>query len=276
MLNLYQPQTVIIKNIKTQTKGVKLFTLQFKKKKDQKNFFFNPGQFIEVGVFGFGEAPFAVCSSNLNNVDFQICIRKVGQLTEKLHSLKNGDEIQIRGPYGNGFPKIENSANLLLICGGIGLIPLRSIIQTIQDQKQKENKGKVILFYGAKNYDELLFKDEYKQWEKFLDLHITLDKPDPKWKGNIGLITTLFDKPELKTILQTTNYSLQTFLCGPPIMYKFVIQKLKELKIPDENIFLLLERRMHCGVGICQHCAIDSKYVCKDGPVFNYAEVNME
>ncbi|MFH1838625.1 MAG: FAD/NAD(P)-binding protein [Candidatus Kuenenbacteria bacterium] len=267
MINLYQSKTVIIKNIKTQTKEVKLFTLCFKNKKDQKDFFFFPGQFIEVGLFGFGEAPFALCSSSLNKKFFQICVRKVGQLTEKLHKLKINDEIQIRGPYGNGFPKIEDSKNLLLIGGGIGLVPLRSVIQTMIDQKQKENK--IILFYGAKNYDDLLFKNEYKQWEKFLDLHITLDKPNLKWKGNVGLITTLFDKINL----QSKIFNLQTFLCGPPVMYKFIIQKLKELKIPDKNIFLSLERRMHCGVGICQHCAIDSKYVCKDGPVFNYAEV---
>lgn len=309
MHNLYQPKTAIIKNIKIQTKDVKLFTLRFKKKKDQKDFFFTPGQFIEVGLFGFGEAPFAPCSSSLNGKFFQICVRKVGQLTEKLHKLKNGDEIQIRGPYGHGFPKIENSINLpihlentiysedkcgnknsfqdkvsysntecgdlLLIGGGIGLVPLRSVIQTIKDKMKNRNnkKNKIILFYGAKNYNELLFKDEYKEWEKFLDLHIILEKPNQKWKGNIGLITALFDKLVIKKQLLTFNFKLLTFLCGPPIMYKFVIQKLKKLKIPDENIFLSLERRMHCGVGMCQHCAIDSKYVCKDGPVFNYADI---
>ncbi|PKL72702.1 hydrogenase [Candidatus Kuenenbacteria bacterium HGW-Kuenenbacteria-1] len=269
MKNIYQSKTAIIKNIKTQTKEVKLFTLQFKKKKDQKDFFFTPGQFIEVGILGFGEAPFAICSSNVNVDFFQICVRKAGQLTIKLHSLKINDEIQIRGPYGNGFPKIENSTtNLLLIGGGIGLVPLRSIIKTIQDQKQNI-KNKIILFYGVKDYNELLFKDEYKQWEKFLDLHIVLNKPDLKWKGDIGLITVLFDNVKL-----ANGYlSLQAFLCGPPIMYKFVVQKLKELNIPDENIFLSLERRMHCGVGICQHCAIGSRYVCKNGPVFNYAEI---
>jgi NAD(P)H-flavin reductase len=269
MKNFYQPQAVIIKNIKIQTKDVKLFTLRFKKEKDQKNFFFVPGQFIEAGLFGFGEAPFALCSSNLNKNFFQICVRRVGQLTEKMHKLKIGDEIQIRGPYGQGFLEINNSTNLLLIGGGIGLVPLRAVIQTIKDKGQNKN-NKIILFYGAKNYNELLFKDEYKEWEKFLDLHIILEKPNSKWKGSIGLITALFNEPEL---LKTKSYQVKAFLCGPPIMYKFVIQKLKELKISDKNIFLSLERRMHCGVGICQHCAINSKYVCKDGPVFNLAEI---
>ena len=274
MKNLYQSQTAIIKNIKIQTKDVKLFTLCFKKKNDQKNFFFTPGQFIEVGLFGFSEAPFVVCSSNLNNAVFQICVRKVGQLTEKLHSLKIGDEIQIRGPYGHGFPEIENSMNLLLIGGGVGLVPLRSVIQTIKDKRQNEN-NKIILFYGAKNDSELLFKDEYKEWEKFLDLHIILVKPNAEWKGNIGLITTLFNESESIAILKAKGFQLKVFLCGPPIMYKFVIQKLKELEIPDENIFLSLERRMHCGVGMCQHCAVDSKYVCKDGPVFNLCQIKI-
>ncbi|MEK7167094.1 MAG: FAD/NAD(P)-binding protein [Patescibacteria group bacterium] len=267
MINLYQPKTVIIKNIKIQTKENKLFTLQFKNKKDQQKFFFTAGQFVEIGIFGFGEAPFAICSSSLNESDFfQICVRKIGQLTEKIHSLKIGDEIQIRGPYGNGFPEIKNPINLLLIGGGIGLVPLRSIIQTIK----QDNKNKIILFYGAKNYNELLFKDEYKQWQKFLDLRIILEKPNLKWKGRVGLITALFNEIN---ILQAMSHKPQVFLCGPPIMYKFVIQKLKELKIPNKNIFLSLERRMHCGIGICQHCAIDSKYVCKDGPVFNYGKI---
>ncbi|MEK9129901.1 MAG: FAD/NAD(P)-binding protein [Patescibacteria group bacterium] len=266
MINSYQLKTAIIKNIKSQTKEIKLFTLQFKKEEDQKNFFFTPGQFIEAGIFGFGEAPFAICSSNLNENFFQICVRKIGQLTTRLHNCKIGDEIQIRGPYGNGFPEIKNLENLLLIGGGIGLIPLRSIIQTIGNTRQ----NKIICFYGAKNCNDLLFKNEHKQWKNFLDLHITLDKPDSKWNGNVGLITTLFDKIDLQTM---TTHQLKAFLCGPPIMYKFVIEKLKELKIPDENIFLSLERRMHCGIGICQHCAIDSKYVCKDGPVFNYKEI---
>jgi NAD(P)H-flavin reductase len=293
MRNPYQPKIAIIKNIKLQSPEVKLFTLKFKNKKDQLNFI--PGQFIEIGLPNFGEAPFALCSkcSKLRRgpttqiergSNFQVCIRRAGGLTEKLHQLKIGDFVTVRGPYGNGWPaenqksKIKNQ-KLLLVAGGIGIIPLRSVIYGIAEPVPGEARGlprndrkNIVLLYGARTYDDLLFKDEYKVWQKYIDLHITIDKPDKRWKGNVGLITSLLDKVNLQP-KKLKSYKLQAFLCGPPVMYKFVLEKLKALKIPDQNIYLSLERQMHCGIGACQHCAIGSKYVCKDGPVFNWAEI---
>ncbi len=257
MKNPYQPKTAIIRKIQPQASEIKLFTLEFKNQKDRLEFI--PGQFIEIGIPNFGEAPFAVCSRP-GDIEWQICVRQAGSLTTKLHTLKVGDMVTLRGPYGNGFPQIKDK-NLLLIGGGLGLIPLRPLILASGEKNQK-----IQVFYGARHTKDLIFKNEYKLWEKSVDLYLTLDKECPGWKGHIGLITTLFD--DTKIIENAV-----AILCGPPVMYKFVLEKLKEANFADSDIFLSLERRMHCGIGVCQHCTIGSKYVCKDGPIFRYDEI---
>lgn len=258
MKNPYQPKIAIIKKIQVQTPEVKLFTLGFENKKDSLELI--PGQFIEVGIPNFGEAPFAAYL-NPRGSNFQICIRQAGALTSRLHKAKIGDLVTIRGPYGNGFPQIKNK-NLLLIGGGLGIIPLRPLI--VSTAKEKTTKTQV--FYGARCYNELLFKNEFKQWKKFVDLSVTLDVKDKCWSGYVGLITALFDKTKI------INNAV-AIVCGPPIMYKFVLQKLKQANFSDTDIFLSLERRMHCGVGTCQHCTIGSYYVCKHGPIFNWQDI---
>ncbi len=293
MHNQYKTTTVRIKDIKEETAEIKLFTLVFEDKKEQKKF--NPlhGQIVEIGVPGFGEAPFAPCSCGIQKDFFQICVRDVGRLTKKMHSLKIGDKLTVRGPYGLGtFP--ENNRNLLLIAGGIGLIPLRPLILKYVKLRENEHgntrkkllqnitspqppasagrspKGEGVkwmqLFYGVRSQKDMIFKDEYDDWEKYIDMRVTRDKEEKGWKGHAGLITTLFQ--EVKIIENPV-----AILCGPPIMFKFVLQELKKIGVKDEDIYMSLERRMHCGVGVCQHCAIGSKYVCKDGPVFKWSEI---
>ena len=262
MHNPYEVHFAKIKEIKREAHEIKLFTLEFKERNLKGKFEFVPGQFIEVGILGFGESPLAVCSSPKEPSSLQICVHRVGQVTSKLHRLKVGDEVTVRGPYGNGWPEARDK-NLLLIGGGLGLIPLRSLILS---KTEKSSKSKIQVFYGARGIPQLLFKSEYKKWDKFLDLQVTLDKPDPKWNGQVGLITTLFDKIE---ILRESV----AFVCGPPIMYKFVVPKLKEKNFKDSQIYLSLERRMHCGIGVCQHCTVGSKYVCRDGPIFSFEEL---
>ena len=258
MLNPYQPITAKIVEIQDKTPNVRLFELQPSVK-----FNFQPGQIILAGQTGFGEAPFAICS-NPENKNIEICVRKAGRLTNKLHELKKKDTIQIRGPYGNGWP-INKDKNLLLVVGGLGLIPLRSLI--LNKDKILGKNNKIQIFYGTKHPNEFLFKDEFDTWRKNgIDLQLTIDKSCPEWNGCVGTVTVLFDKTPLVD-------NAQTFLCGPPIMFKFVIQKLKDKNFPTRDIYMSLERRMHCGLGICQHCAIGPKYVCKDGPVFSYEEL---
>jgi sulfite reductase subunit B len=227
-----------------------------------------PGQFVEVSIFGYGEAPISICSSPTKMPNFELTVRKAGKLTEKMHSLKEGSKLGIRGPYGNGFDvKKFEGKDILFICGGIGLAPLKSLIDYSLDNRKKYRR--IIILYGTKSPVEILFKKDIKMWQesKEIEFHVTVDRPDEYWKGNIGVITTLIPSIELE--LNNTVAAI----VGPPIMYKFVIMALKGKRMPDENIYLSLERRMKCGVGKCGHCQINNIYVCQDGPVFHYPYV---
>ncbi len=289
MFDPYKTTSVKIKDIRVEATEIKLFTLVFKDKKEQKKFNPLPGQIVEIGVPGFGEGPFAVCSCGFEKKYFQICVRRAGRLTNKMHSLMVGDVMTMRGPYGLGiFP--ETDRNLLLIAGGIGLVPLKPLIQRYVKKRGMENesarmqkkgaaeekcrdalrcvstRGGIQLFYGVRSREDMIFKSEYKEWKRYIDMHITLDKEEKGWKGHMGLITTLFN--DVKIIDNPI-----AILCGPPIMFRFVLEELKERDFKDEDIYISLERRIHCGIGVCQHCAVGSKYICKDGPVFRWADV---
>lgn len=274
MRNQYETYPLIITNIESQNALVKLFTFKPEDKKniicgtDEKKLIkcWWPGQFIALSIPGFGEAPFAVCSSPNPCNEFQLCIQNKGGLTNKLFTMTVGDEVYFRGPYGNGFPISKLSKqNLLLIAGGLGLVPLRPLIQIVTNHATEF--GKVQLFSGSREEKIMLFKNEYNEWQKDIELNFTLDTPPENWNGYTGLITTLFDKIQIPK-------NAVAVICGPPIMYPSVIKKIIKKGIAEKNIFILMERRMHCGIGICQHCVlVNGKYVCKDGPVFNYAEI---
>ncbi len=225
-----------------------------------------PGQFVEVSLFGIGEAPISVSSSPGKKGSFEICVRAVGDVTNKLHTLKAGDKVGIRGPFGKGFDVNElKGKDLVYIGGGIGMVPLRSLVNyTIENKK---DYGRLIMLYGAKTPGELLFKDELPYWEKNTEYHVTVDQGNKDWKGNVGVITTLI--PPLKLDLKKTV----AVVVGPPIMYKFAIMALNSKGFADEQIIVSLERRMKCGIGKCGHCQINHMYVCQDGPVFNYAKI---
>ncbi|MCK5627948.1 4Fe-4S dicluster domain-containing protein, partial [Candidatus Bathyarchaeota archaeon] len=229
-----------------------------------------PGQFVEVSVFGVGEAPISVSSPPTKKGSFELCVRRLGNVTTKLHSLNEGDLIGIRGPFGKGFnPDSLKGKDLLFIAGGLGIAPLRSLFNYVL--ANRKDYGKVILLYGCKEPKELLFGEEVLSLEKRDDVEFkpTVDWcPEGElWDGNIGVITTLI--PQVDFDPQRT-YAI---VVGPPIMYKFVIADLKERDVPDDHIILSLERRMKCGVGKCGHCQINQIYVCKDGPVFNYSKI---
>ena len=262
MIDLYQPQ--LAKVLVNKKESVDSRLLRLKLLKGQQDYDFVHGQFMMVGLPGFGEAPFDICSNQFEKKNyFEVSVRAVGELTEKLHEVEVGSKVVVRGPFGNGFPPLEEMGeNLLLIGGGCGAVTLRSIIEEASDKRYK-GKTKMQVFWGCLNEESILFKDRLKQWEKFAELVLILEKPRKSWKGETGLVTKLFDT---KKVLKPSK----VIMCGPPIMYKFVIQKLKEHGFADEDIYLSLERRMYCGVGVCQHCAIGPYYVCKDGPVFQY------
>lgn len=267
MRNNFIPREVKVLAAAKDSLDTKLFTLAFTDKKEQKEFSFEHGQFMMFGLPGVGESAFDICSASKNNNRFfQFNVRLVGKVTKKLHELKKGGTAWVRGPFGRGFPmKKINNRNLLLIGGGCGSVTLRSLILDHLDGKLNP-KNQVQVFYGCLNEKSLQFKNEYRLWKKKVDLNIILDKSSAAWKGEKGLITKLFESSRLlpKPV---------AILCGPPVMYKFVIAELKKLNIPDEDIYVSLERRMSCGIGTCQHCCVGSKYACKDGPVFSLAEI---
>ena len=229
-----------------------------------------PGQFVEVSVFGIGEAPISISSPPTKKNTFELCVRKLGNVTNKMHTLNVGDKVGIRGPFGNGFDaeSLKNK-DLLFVAGGLGLAPLRSLFNYVLDNRK--DYGQVTLLYGCKEPRELLFADELLALAKRDDVEfkptVNWCPENEAWTGNIGVITTLI--PEVNFDPEKT-YAV---ICGPPIMYKFVIADLKSKNVPDDHIILSLERRMKCGVGKCGHCQINQVYVCKDGPVFNYSKI---
>jgi len=263
--SLYQPHPAEIVKIEQLTEKEKLFTLYLK---DGRDLGHRAGQFVEVSVFGVGEAPISVTSSPTRNGTFELCVRQVGDVTGALHRMKPGSIVGIRGPFGNGFP-IEKmrGRDLLFAPGGLGLAPLRSLINQVLDERG--SFGRVIILYGARNPSELLFKDELAKWEARddVELHVTVDRADESWTGHVGVITTLFPK----IIVNPRNTVAVTV--GPPIMYRFVLMELLSKGIQDGRIYLSLERRMKCGIGKCGHCQINNVYVCQKGPVFSYAQL---
>jgi sulfhydrogenase subunit gamma (sulfur reductase) len=233
-------------------------------------FNFVPGQFIMLSLPGEGEAPFCISSPPSRPGLLEFCIRKMGSLTETLFSMKENQTLGIRGPYGNGFPmdKLEGK-DILIVAGGMGVAPLRSLLLDILDNRDKF--GKLHYLHGAKTPSEMLFREEFMQLKERDDLHclLSVDRDDTgSWPEKVGLVTTLFN--ELGPIDAKNTVAA---VCGPPVMYKFVMQHLVKLGIPKHQILMTLERRMKCGVGKCGHCAVEYLYTCIDGPVFSWWDV---
>ena len=251
--NPYKPTAVEILKVINETADTKTFRLKLSHSP-------MPGMFYELSLFGYGEVPISVASYNDKYVDF--CIRNVGTVTSALHKLSKGDKIYVRGPYGNGYP-MQNfkDKDITIIAGGTGVAPVKGAIEYIE--KHKNDYKNIKIFLGYRSYDDILFNDAIKRWQKNFNVAIALDKKDPRWSGSVGVITKLIKKTRL-------NPDSVYILCGPPIMLKFVIQELKTINVPDENIYISFERFMQCGIGKCGHCMIEDKYVCKDGPVFRY------
>ena len=263
---VYVPTMARLLQVEQITELEKVFTLELPDGHSLGN---EPGQFVEVSLFGIGEAPISISSSpSRSNGTFELCVRRVGDVTNALHQMEPGAMLGIRGPFGNPFPVAEmNGKDILFAAGGLGLAPLRSLINEVLDQRGLF--GRVIILYGTKQPSEILFKDELAEWAERDDVefHMTVDRGDEDWKGNVGVITTLFPK------ITVNSRATVAATCGPPIMYRFVLMELLGKGIPETQIYLSLERRMKCGVGKCGHCQINGLYCCQDGPVFRYADV---
>ncbi|MBU0674302.1 MAG: FAD/NAD(P)-binding protein [Proteobacteria bacterium] len=258
-----------ITNVYPMTEHEHLYQLRIVDPEARSRFTFRPGQFVMLEVPGIGEAPFSISSSPSRHGDLDLCIRHVGTLTNFLARVGRGTRVGISGPFGTSFP-VEKmyGQNILLIAGGLGIVPLRSPIMTVLENRSRYRKVDII--YGARSPAELLYTYEYEMWRKFdINLNIIVDHPDETWTGPSGLITTILDQ---RIATASEGFSGRTFaiVCGPPVMFKFVCQRLIDAGIPMQRIFVSLERRMHCGRGKCCRCNIGSTYTCLEGPVFDY------
>lgn len=229
------------------------------------NFSFHPGQFIMASVLGFGEVPIGITSSPTEKGTIEIAVRASGMVTKKICSLGVGDNIGVNGPFGNGFDlRALKGRDVILISGGIGLMPLRSLIKYLE--KNKKFVKSLTLLNGSRSPEQLLYQDEYKAWSKFAQIESTVDTCNKDWAGCIGMVTELFDRIIIKpgTIM---------IVCGPPVMYKSVISRFAGKSISDKDLYFMLERNMKCGIGKCQHCTCGNLYACLDGPVFSYDQI---
>jgi len=265
--NPYRPWPARITSIHDLTDKEKLFELRLIDDDVRNTFDFTAGQFVELSVFGVGEAPISISSAPSKKGFIELCVRKVGDVTGVLHSKKCGDVVGLRGPLGKGFPFQEMKGHdVLLVAGGLGIAPLRSLINHIHDERHEF--GKVTILYGVRNPSEVLFRRQFDMWKHRddFDLWITVDESDNEWNGEIGRVTELFEHVDVDS---TSTFGA---ICGPPVMYKPVIDKMRGKGMDLDKIYMSFERRMRCGVGKCGHCGVGHKYACIDGPVFSYWE----
>ena len=228
-------------------------------------FSFIPGQFNMLYVFGTGEVPISISGNPQKPKTLIHTIRAVGTVTEAMRKLKAGACIGVRGPYGAGWP-VERAIgkDVLIIAGGLGLAPLRPAIYQVLSNREKY--GKVAILYGTRTPEDILFSRELEQWRVKFDVavHVTVDRAVSKWRGNVGVVTTLIRKASFETARTIA------MVCGPEIMMRFVAGDLRNRGVSLENIFISMERNMKCAIGFCGHCQFGPVFVCKDGPVFSY------
>ena len=266
--NVYLPHLVMIEKIIDETPDTRTFHFNFKDKGLREEFPFKSGQFGEYSIFGIGEAPFCISSSPTRYDRLEFTVRRVGSLTNALHRLSVGAEIGFRGPYGNGFPlDLLEDKNLVFVAGGIGLAPLRSLIWNVIDNRDKYKNIDII--YGARSPADLCFKYDLKNWDKDKSINMvtTVDKGDKTWKGRVGFV------PQVLEEVAPSADNAVAIACGPPIMIRFTFPVLAKLGFTPEQMITTLEKRMKCGIGKCGRCNIGNLYVCRDGPVFTYAQI---
>ena len=262
------PQLGVVTAIRTDTPDIKTFRVNALG--GGKVFEHKPGQCAMLSIPGVGEAMFSITSSPTNTEYMEFSIKKCGCLTSWLHAMDVGQQITIRGPYGRHFP-VENELkgkNLLFVAGGIGLAPLRSVINYVRDNRK--DYGKIMIVYGSRSKEDLVdYHEILDEWmaDEGVVVKLTIDRPQDDWDGHVGFVPNY-----VKELEPDLDYNV--LMCGPPIMIKFTLAGLKELGFKETQVYTTMELRMKCGVGKCGRCNIGNKYVCKDGPVFRFDELD--
>ncbi len=261
------PKIAVLQDVIRETPDVKTFKAVFEDPAVMEQFDYMPGQFMEVSVLGVGESPFGMAYTPTRKDHLEFSVKRMGKNTSALHELEPGDKIGIRGPYGNHFPVDEGvkGKDLLIIGGGIGMAPLRSLLLYLLDNR--DDYGKIEVVYGSRSKDDLVYKYEFEEWAKQCEVYLTIDREQEGWDGHVGFV------PAYVTELSPSPANRVAYTCGPPIMIKFVLQALRELGFQDNQIVTTLEMRMKCGMGKCGRCNLGEKYVCLDGPVFTMEQL---
>jgi NAD(P)H-flavin reductase len=269
---IHTPEPAVILGVKLLTPDIRLFRLKLANDGAARDFGFVPGQFLQVSAAGAGEAPFSPVNVPGHDGIIELCIRKAGHVTSKLHTLQEGDAVHVRGPFGNGFPvKQMEGQDLFLLAGGLGIVPLHSLLLYLVQRRQRF--GTVTFMYGAREPSTLLLREELQDMtcKSDIKLMMTVEFAPEDDAGNtscnIGLLPVL-----LKGTVITPDQSYAA-VCGPPPLYRCLIGELLALGFRDERILLSLERRMKCGLGRCAHCAVGQNLCCIDGPVFPYSDI---
>ncbi len=262
------PKLGVITDIRIDTPDIKTFRVVSPEGK--KLFEHRPGQCAMVSIPGIGEAMFSITSSPTNTEYMEFSIKKCGCVTSWLHAAEVGQNVTVRGPYGTPFPVDDVFAgkDLLFVAGGVGLAPLRSVINYCRHYRDRY--GKIDIVYGSRSKDDLLdYQEIINEWsnDSGVNVHLTIDREQEGWDGHVGFVPTYVKELGFEP-------TKTAVLCGPPIMIKFTLQGLKELGFNNEQVFTTLELRMKCGIGKCGRCNVGSKYVCKDGPVFRMDQLD--
>jgi NAD(P)H-flavin reductase len=260
------PKPYVIHQVKRETADT--FTMELEPVDRPCAVSFAAGQFNMLYVFGVGEVPISISGDSSKTETLVHTTRAVGTVTNALGELKRGDVIGVRGAYGRGWP-VENAKgnDVVLVAGGIGLAPLRPVMYDVLSQREKF--GKVVLLYGTRTPADILFRKELEAWRGRFDLEVmtTVDRGNPEWRGNVGVVTTLM--PKITFDLTSTV----AMICGPEVMMRFTVAALQKRGVPDDRIYLSMERNMKCAIGFCGHCQYGASFICKDGPVFSYAQI---
>lgn len=263
------PYLATVQSVVDLTPDVRLFTVELNDPAVRESFTYRPGQFAFVSVFGMGEVPFGITSVAHRDEGLQFAVRRVGTVTNALHEVREGDTVGVRGPFGNGFPLEDyEGKNIFIIGGGIGMAPLRPVISTVLDRR--DSYGDLLIINGARTPRDLVFAPEFDVWAQSprTKVELTVDRGDDNWTGRVALI------PDVVRDIKPSPENMIAITCGPPIMIHFTLQALKELGFADRQIVTTLESNMKCGLGKCARCNVGDKYVCKDGPVFDFEQIS--
>ena len=261
------PDWATLLEVVAEAPGVSTYWLQFNNPAVQESFHFKPGQFNMLTVPGYGEAAISISSDMADKDKVGHTIRLAGNVTNAISRLKVGDTVGVRGPFGSAWPIIESKGkDIYMAAGGIGLPPLRPAIYHIM--QNRADYGKVVVLYGARCPDDLQFREEYESWRAAgIEVMVTVDRADEHWNGRVGVVPLLFYH------LRMDSQNSVAFTCGPEIMMRFVVYEALARRLPEENIYVSFERNMKCGFGSCGHCQLGPYFVCKDGPVFSYKQL---